>query len=192
MTSRLLRSCIVCLVFAGAGTAGAATLEGQRFDDGVRLANQQLQLNGVGVRAVMFIKGYVAALYLHEKAASLQDMVEMQGAKRLQLRMLHGAAPEDFNKALASGIRKNTSEGEFTRLQARIGQLEQTILSIGGIRKGDVINFDYLPELGTTLSVNGAGKGAAIAGADFYAAVLGIFVGEHPVDPRLKRGLLGQ
>ena len=192
MTTRLLRSCIVCLVFACAGAAGAATLEGQRFDDAVRLANQQLQLNGVGVRAVLFIKGYVAALYLHEKAASLQDMVEMQGAKRLQLRMLHGAGPEDFNKALASGIRKNASETEFARLQVRMSQLEQTILSIGAISKGDVINFDYLPELGTTLSVNGAGKGTAIAGADFYAAVLGIFVGEHPVDAKLKRGLLGQ
>ena len=188
----LLRSCIVCLAIAGAGTAGAATLEGQRFDDAVRLADQPLRLNGVGVRAVMFVKGYVAGLYLHEKAASLQDMVGMQGAKRLQLRMLHGATPEDFNKALVSGIRKNSSEGELTRLQARMGQLEQTIVSIGGIRKGDVIDFDYVPELGTTLSVNGAGKGPAIAGADFYAAVLGIFVGEHPVDARLKRGLLGQ
>ena len=65
----LLRSCIVCLAIAGAGTAGAATLEGQRFDDAVRLADQPLRLNGVGVRAVMFVKGYVAGLYLDEPRA---------------------------------------------------------------------------------------------------------------------------
>jgi len=35
-------------------------------------------------------------------------------------------------------------------------------------------------------------KGSAIAGADFFGAVLGIFVGGHPIDARLKKGLLGQ
>ena len=52
--------------------------------------------------------------------------------------------------------------------------------------------LDYVPDLGTTLAVNGASKGAAIAGADFFTAVLGIFVGDNPVDARLKQGLLGQ
>jgi len=34
--------------------------------------------------------------------------------------------------------------------------------------------------------------GSAIAGQDFYNALLEIFVGDDPVDTRLKKGLLGQ
>ncbi len=55
-----------------------------------------------------------------------------------------------------------------------------------------MIDLDYLPETGTTVAVNGVAKGSPIAGADFYAAVLAIFVGARPVDGSLKKGLLGQ
>jgi hypothetical protein len=42
------------------------------------------------------------------------------------------------------------------------------------------------------LAINEVPCGPAIAGADFYQALLGIFVGEHPVDTRLKKALLGR
>jgi len=183
---------LFCLAALASPWAHAATLEGQTFDSSVRLAGHDLRLNGLGLRAVLVIKGYVAGLYLSDKAASLQEMSALPGPKRLQLRMLRGAGPDDFNKALVHGIRRNASEAEQARLHDRIAQLEQKIQVIGNTVKGDVINLDYLPGQGTILAVNGAVKGPAIAGADFYDAVLGIFVGEHPVDGRLKKGLLGQ
>lgn len=175
-----------------AGTLSAANLGGQSFDDSVRLANQTLQLNGLGERAVLFIKGYAAGLYIQEKRSSHHEVAMLPGPKRLQLRMLRQAGPDDFNQALVSGIRNNVSADEFTRLSARVGQLEHTITNIGATKSGDVINFDYIPELGTAISVNGNTKGVPISGADFYNTVLSIFIGEHPVDERLKRGLLGQ
>lgn len=172
--------------------AGAATLEGQEFEDGIRLASQELRLNGLGVRKIFFIKAYVAGLYLDEKVTTLPAMVALAGPKRLQLRMLRGAGPDDFNSALVAGIRKNASETELLRLADRVGQLEHTIKRIGLTVKGDVIDLDYLPGLGTRLALNGANQGQAIAGADFYAVILGIFIGDKPVDAMLKKGLLGQ
>lgn len=183
---------IASIFFWVTGTLGAATLEGQSFENGINLGNRELHLNGLGLRAVFFIKGYVAGLYLNEKGSTLQEITAMLGPKRLQLRMLRGAAPDDFNSALVSGLRSNASATELAALNDRIAQLERTITSIGKTSPGDVINFDYLPAVGTTISVNGVSKGKAIAGADFYHAVLAIFVGDHPVDERLKKGLLGQ
>ncbi len=180
------------LALATAARAGAATLEGQDFEDGIRLANHQLRLNGLGVRKIFFIKAYVAGLYLDEKTATLPASAALPGPKRLQLRMLRGAGPDDFNSALVSGIRENGSEADLLRLAGRIKQLELTIKSIGSTVKGDVINLDYLPGLGTQLAINGAKQGQAIPGADFYAAILGIFIGDQPVDSMLKKGLLGQ
>ena len=105
--------------------------------------------------------------------------------------MLHGAGPDDFIDALLPGIRRNISPAQQAALAERLAELERGIRAIGHTAPGDVIDFDYLPDVGTVLSVNGRSHGLAIAGADFYGAVLGIFVGEHPVDAGLKKGLLG-
>jgi len=173
-------------------SAAAATLEGQEFDDTIRLSNRDLRLNGLGVRRIFFIKAYVAALYVGERVGSSLEVALMPGPKRLQLRMLQNAGPDDFTSALVAGIRKNTSDAEQVRLGDRIAQLQHTIERIGRTAKGDNITLDYLPEFGTRLAVNGVSQGHAIAGADFFDALLGIFAGDKPVDSRLKKGLLGQ
>jgi hypothetical protein len=171
--------------------AHAAALEGQTFDDHLRMAGTDLQLNGLGLRGVLFIKGYVAGLYLPAKASSLPVIAAQAGPKRLQLRMLRAASPAEFTDALVGGMRKNASAQELQQLDERIGQLTRAITATGGARVGDVINFDFVPETGTTLTVNGQLQGKPITGADFYLAVLKIFMGDHPVDKKLKLGLLG-
>jgi len=114
------------------------------------------------------------------------------GPKRVQLRLLLDAPPQVFNKALVSGIRKNASEAELVSLSERIDQFESMINAAGSLRQGDTIDLDFTPDKGMTLAVNGAAQPTVVAGADFYNAVLGIFVGAHPVDAKLKSGLLGQ
>ncbi len=170
----------------------AATLQGQRFDDRVRIATHELTLNGLGLRSVLFVKVYVAALYLPEKAATYGVVASMPGPKRLQLRMLRKADADDFVEALVEGIEENTSKPELALLHARMQQLTQTINAIGSVVAGDNLNFDFVPGVGTSITINGGKKGKPIEGADFYNAVLKIFVGENPVDERLKAGLLGK
>ncbi|MEI8028674.1 MAG: chalcone isomerase family protein [Comamonadaceae bacterium] len=183
---------LICLAALATPRAHASALEGQIFEDVVQLANRNLHLNGLGVRKIFFIKAYVAGIYVSEKVSTPQELMTLAGPKRLQLRMLRSAGPDDFNSALVSGMRKNSSEAELSKLNDRIVQLELAIKSIGSTVKGDVINLDYLPDLGTRLAVNGISQSKMIAGADFYAALLSIFVGDKPVDAMLKKGLLGQ
>lgn len=181
-------ACAACL----AGTAApAAVLEGVQFDEAIKMGQSDLHLNGLGLRAVSIIKGYAAGLYLTERASTADAVLRAKGPKRLQLRMLREARPHDFNKALVSGMRKNASEAELQVLNDRIQQLERIIESIGSTKKGDTINLDFVPERGTSLSMNGSQRGDTIAGADFYNALLEIFVGDRPVDAKLKKGLLG-
>ena len=170
----------------------AATFEGQTFADQTRLDERDLRLNGLGVRGIFFFKAYVAGLYLGEKTASSQNALQQAGPKRLQLRMLMEIGAPDIKKALIDGMRKNVGEAQWQALQERAGSFASTIDSIGVARPGDSINLDYVPGQGMTLAVNGVVKGAPVAGADFFTALLGIFVGDNPVDTRLKAGLLGQ
>jgi Chalcone isomerase-like len=167
-------------------------MEGLQFEDQARLVNRDLKLNGLGIRSIFIFKAYVAGLYLGEKVATTQDMQRYSGPIRLQLRMLMEVGASDIKKALVDGMRKNVNDAQWLAMQDRVEDFTRTIESIGVVRRGDVINLDFVPERGLTLAVNGADKGGAVRGADFYNAMLAVFVGDDPVDTRLKRGLLGQ
>jgi hypothetical protein len=66
---------------------------------------------------------------------------------------------------------------------AQFNQLMRTM------RQGDVIDLDFLPEEGTQVRFNGELQGL-IEGADFYATLLQVWLGNNPVDSDLKRALL--
>lgn len=172
--------------------AGAATLEGENFADQVRLDGQDLPLNGLGVRAVFIFKAYVAALYLPQRASQPQEALRQDGPKRLQLRMLMEIGAPDIKKALIDGMRKNVDDAQWAAMQERVERFGRTIDALGVARRGDSITLDYLPARGLQLAINDAARGEPIAGADFYRALLAIFVGDEPVDTRLRAGLLGQ
>lgn len=172
-------------------TASAMMIEGVRFDDAARLGGKQLPLNGAGLRSVFVIKGYVAALYLPERASNATVALGTPGPKRLQIRPLREVEAATFVKALNQGLRENHSELQMKLLSDRVTQLERTMTQMGAAQRGDIINFDFTPDHGTAVTLNGIPRGEAIPGEDFYQAVLRIFLGEHPVDRTLKRGLLG-
>lgn len=182
-----------CLVAAGLlpAAAPAMEIEGVRVDEAVRVGGKELQLNGAGLRTVFIVKGYVAALYLPEKVRNAAVVLGAKGPKRLQIRPLREVESSTFIKALNEGMRENHNEAQMERFAGRMAQLEQAMGQIGTARKGDVIDFDYTPDSGTVIAINGTPRGKPIPGEDFYQAVLRIFLGEKPVDRDLKRGLLG-
>jgi hypothetical protein len=196
---RLRKIIAVFCVAAGAaalpcalpGAVRAAEIEGLRLDEATRVGGKELQLNGFGLRSVFIIKGYVAALYLPERARNAAVVLGAKGPKRLQIRPLREVEAESFVKALNEGLRENHSDTQLQRFADRQVLLEQTMAQLGTARKGDVINFDFSPDSGTIVAINGTPRGQPIPGEDFYQAVLRIFLGDHPVDRDLKRGLLG-
>ena len=201
---RLLSSCLclvwvlmVLMVLMGlAGTSHAApgdvVVEGQRFAAQQRVGGSDLQLNGTGVRAVAWFKGYAAGLYVPQKAQSAEGLLAQPGAKRLQLRMLQDVPPAEFIKALRKGMDRNTPEAQHAALQERVERFAALIMDAGKVKKGDVIDLDLDPHRGLLFSLNGTLRGDAIPGADFYSALLRSFIGDKPYDERLKAGLLGR
>jgi hypothetical protein len=182
-------------VFVGlllvASAASAARMAGQNFDDRIRLADTDLVLNGVGLRGVLMLKGYAAGLYLTGKARTPEQVLAQRGAKRVQMKMLIDVEAKEFVKAFDVGMRRNNSEAERLAMRDRMAQFNRDVGLIGGVKKGDVIDLDFIPARGLLLSLNGRPRGEPIAGEDLYAGLLKIFIGEQPVDKKLKAGLLG-
>jgi len=172
--------------------AAQVRFEGQTFDARVRVGGSELVLNGVGLRAVAWFKGFVAALYLSGRADTPAQAVAMPGAKRLQLRLLHDVPAVEFAKAFRKGITRNTEAVALPQLSERIDRFDGLVRALGTLRKGDVVNLDLEPARGTVFGLNGTLRGEVVPGDDFYAALLRSFLGDKPYDPRLKAGLLGR
>ena len=166
-------------------------VEGQKFEPTAALAGQTLNLNGVGLRKKLFIKVYVAGLYAQQKSTSAAALINDKGPRRVTLRMLRDVDASSFIDSFNEGLKNNHTEAQLNAMKPQVDALTATLKAIGEAKKGDAINFDYTPDGGTRISVNGQPKGSAIAGADFFAAVLRIWLGEKPADESLKKGMLG-
>lgn len=187
-----LQVCVAGVVGVTACSAPwAATLEGQHFDDTVVLGQQKLQLNGLGLRGVAWVKAFVAGLYVTTPSQDAVALLADSGPRRLRLKIMLQAPSSELTKSLLRRVKRHETPEAQTRLAERLAQFAVQLDGLGELMPGDVVDMDYLPTKGLVLSRNGKAAGKPVAGDDLYRAVLQIFVGEHAIDPRMKQGLLG-
>ena len=194
MTKWLRANLMIGLVGSLAAVSAGAQpveMEGQKFEPTVQVGGQTLNLNGVGLRRRAVFKVYAAGLYVPQKSTNAATLINDKGARRVSLRMLRDVDAGSFIDSFNDGLKNNLTEAQLAALKLQMDALTATLKSIGEAKKGDAINFDYTPEAGTRISVNGQPRGDPIPGADFFSAVLRIWLGEKPVDESLKKGMLG-
>ena len=194
MTNWLCANLIVGVVGVGAAVSAGAQpveVEGQKFEPTVQVGGQTLNLNGVGLRKRAIFKVYVAGLYVPQKSSNAATLITDKGARRVSLRMLRDVDAGSFIDSFNDGLKNNLSEAQLAALKPQVDSLTATLKSIGEAKKGDAINFDYTPDGGTRITVNGQPRGAPIAGAEFFSAMLRIWLGEKPADESLKKSMLG-
>jgi len=167
--------------------AGALELAGVKLADTAQVGNAGLVLNGAGIRSKWFFKIYVAALFLPQKQTSGEAIIADEHEHRMALHILHELSSKKLFNALNEA---NHTTAELTALDAQLKQMAQIFDAVKEVKPGDVIALDFLPASGTQISVNGAARGT-IAGAAFNRALLGIWLGNRPVQDDLKKGLLG-
>ena len=173
-------------------SAFAAELEGMHYDDAIRIAGSKLVLNGLGVRAVAVFKGYVAGLYLPKKETDAEAVFALPGAKRIAVRMLVAVDSALLARTFDDGLKKNYHDDELAALKPRMDAFDGVVRGIGGVKKGDAIDLEFVPARGTQVLLNGAPRGDAITGDDFYVALLKMFIGERAIDKNLRAALLGK
>jgi long-chain acyl-CoA synthetase len=189
------RTLLVSFALYAVGLAvHAAEIEGVRIDDRVYIAQgvPELVLNGAGVRRKLVVaKVYVAALYLSSKMTVSDAVLSDPGAKRIAMHILRERiSADEFVAALHDGLAANNQPPELAPLETRIRDLAAMMHQVGHIDQGGTVLLDYLPGIGTRVTVNGVAR-ITIPGADFNRALLRIWLGDRPVDGRLKQALLG-
>jgi hypothetical protein len=180
------------LLLSLAAQAGALTIAGKVLDDTVRVDQQALVLNGAGMRTKYFFNVYIGALYLRERLHSTEAVLADKGPKRVELYVMRHVGADRFVEAFQTAINNNLPPDEYRAVSARLARFEQGFAEIGAVDEDSVILLDYLPQADqTVLSVNGKER-VRIPGADFYSALLKVWLGRHPAQESLKKAMLGE
>ena len=178
----------VLLLMFLAFPASGAEVAGVTIPD----TDQQLVLNGAGLRKRAFFQVYAIGLYLPDRKTAAADVISAPGQKRIAIYMLRDVDAEQFSGALADGIKDNHSDAETKALEPRVKQLAATMTQMKEAKKGMRITLDLVPAAGTQLSVDGKPVGTPIPGDDFHRALLRIWLGDKPAQDDLKKALLGE
>lgn len=172
-------------------SAHSAEVAGVKLDDAVKVANQDLRLNGAGIRYKAIFKVYVAGLYLAEKQGTVPAVLSAPGAKRVTIVMLRDVSNEEFGRGFMSGITQNSERSETGKLVMQLQKFGEIFASIPELKKGDMLTVDWVPGSGTLIHLNGKRISDVLPDAGFYNAILRIWLGDKPIDSRLKPALLG-
>ncbi|MDO8652830.1 MAG: chalcone isomerase family protein [Undibacterium sp.] len=172
--------------------AAAVEIAGVKIDETAQVANQQLKLNGAGIRYKVIFKVYTAALYLAEKKTTTPEVLALPGAKRVSLVILRDLSSDDLGQRFMEGIRKNAEMSERAKLVNSMLTFGQMFSMIPEMKKGDVLTVDWIPGTGVVSQYNGKKLGETIQDPNFYNALLKIWLGPNPADEKLKHLLLSE
>ncbi|SHH44821.1 chalcone isomerase family protein [Massilia sp. CF038] len=171
-------------------TAGAAEVAGVKFPDTAKVGGKELLLNGLGVRTKFIVKVYAAGLYLQQKESTVDEVLKADGPRRMQLIMMRDITSDDFGNAFMSGLNNNVDNKDKSKIVTQISKFGEMFAQIDALKKGDVLDLDYIPGTGTQCYLNGKRVGETAPDLVFYNSILRIWLGDKPADNTLKTKLL--
>jgi hypothetical protein len=173
----------------GAAPGGAGELAGVTLPDRVTVEGRTLTLNGMGLREATLFKVdvYVAGLHLEARSSDAAQVIAAEGPKRLVLRFVRDVGRDSLVEAWNEGFAKSAGPG-LAALRDRLATLNGWMADV---RRGDTLAFTQIPGQGIVVEVKGQTRGT-LPGADFARALWGVWLGDRPPNPELKKGLLGR
>lgn len=183
---------ISCLPIPPALAAEPVQVGGVAFPPTVEVQGRALQLNGAGVRYKAVFKVYAAGLYLNGKASTPADVQSLDGPKRISVTMLREIDSTELGRLFSRGMEDNMDKAAFSKLIPGVLRMSQIFSDHKKLQAGEIFTVDWLPGTGTLVTVKGVPQGEPFKEPEFFNALLGIWLGPHPADWKLKDALLGK
>ncbi|HWN45492.1 MAG TPA: chalcone isomerase family protein [Thermoanaerobaculia bacterium] len=167
--------------------AAAGTLAGVTLPDKADVDGKSLVLNGMGLRKKLFIKVYVAGLYLPQKEKAPAKVLGADVPRRMVLHFIYNVDKGQMCEAWEDGLTANTPNAS-----AEVKKNFDTLCGwMDGVGEGQKLVMTYVPGTGTTVEVAGKVKGT-LPGKPTADAILSTWIGKNP-DPGedFKKAVLG-
>jgi len=157
MKMQTLRRLVSALVLGCAVSGAWASIDvsGVPLEDTVTVGGQQLHLNGAGYRKRGYFKIDVTALYLQQKATTLDAVENAPGAKRLQLVVQQDLTGSQASRYFLIDFEASATPAEFAKLITEVSQVGEIYSALPKIKKGDVVTMDWIPGKGLIANLNG-------------------------------------
>lgn len=157
--------------------------------DKIKVHNQELFLNGAGTRRKFFIDIYVGSLYVVSPTNDAASIINSNTIKSMHLHIVSSWINRKLLKsALKSELKSSSSEEEMDKLQREIDVFLSTFNE--KIIVGDKFIFDIIPGKGVDVYKNNR-LIKSIQGDRFSKRLIQLWIGDTPVDRKLKAGILG-
>jgi hypothetical protein len=166
----------------------AADVGGIKLDDKANVGGQALVLNGAGIRTRAIFKVYVGSLYLPAKTTNLESVLA-KGPRRIQLNLLRDLSGDQLSDAVNDGLKESNPPADAEAVKGETDQFIALLKAMGPLKEGSVITLDFV-DGATKIGFDGAPKGS-VPGEAFNRALTRIWVGDKPVQPDLKKAMLG-
>lgn len=166
----------------------ALTIKDVDVKETMQLDNQELVLNGAGVRTKMFVDGYIAALYLTEKSQNAEAIIAAEKPMAVRLIITSNLiSPKRMSDSTRDGFISSTG-GNIAPIAKEVEELISAFKD--SVEKGDVFDLVYQPETGVTVYRNGEKK-TSVQGLEFKKAMFGIWISKGTIQKDLRTKMLG-
>ena len=155
------------------------------------MGNAVLPLNGAGVATKATFKTYAGALYVSPPKRTTAEVLAASGPLRLRIVFLRDIRGEDFGTEILDGLTRNSDKATRTAIFSQQVNLTKALSSQRSLKKGDNLTFDWVPNVGTSVSLNGQLIADGLADKTFFNALLRVWLGDRPAGQTLKVALLG-
>jgi hypothetical protein len=183
---------LVAGLLAAAATAATVDVGGVKLEDSTDLRGNKLVLNGAGIRYKAVFKVYAAGLYLGKKAGTPEEVLAAPGAKRMSITMMREIDSNELGKLFTRGVQDNAPKTEMSKLVPGLIKMGQIFSDQKRLMTGDVFMIDWIPGVGTIITVKGVPQGEPFKEPEFFNALMRIWLGPEPADWKLKDALLGK
>lgn len=182
---RLLLALVMVVIVAG--TAPAKEMDGVKVEPQVTVNSETLKLNGSGIRKKFFVKVYIGSLYSTRRLTTGQEALHDSGDKLIRMDFVYPKVEkEKIVDAFQEGFSNNSPD-------LADGAEVKKFLSFfsADFKRGDQVDI-FLGGDGTVVAKHKGKLLGTLVSRPLATAILAIYLGEHPADANLKKGMLGK
>ncbi|MCX7990580.1 MAG: chalcone isomerase family protein [Proteobacteria bacterium] len=161
-------------------------VSGVNISETITLNNNQLKLNGYGIRKKWFVKVYVASLYTTKKVTNYDEAVSDGSDKVIRLDFLHKVEKNKVTDTIKEAFQSIAPDIPESEAGKKFFSQFNSDFNVG-----DTLELVLLSD-GTVITKHNNKVLGIIKSNRLAFGLLSIYIGNKPVDEELKKGMLGQ
>ncbi len=165
-------------------------IAGTRLPATRQVDGRLLVLNGAGLRSLLMLKVYVAALYVTRPARTAEAVLFSPETRAVELIIKRSIDAGTILDSFHGALRQNLRRDLYQSLSPRFDELDTAIRHIRHTREGDSLCLEFGEDGNTHIRFNGEHR-ATLNGEGLAAGLLSLWLGDKPVQDSLKKALLG-